>query len=262
MVNYKKFIWPAILIIFIGIIILIRYNATKISTITLDQVDNKVKNDAISLVYVGEFNKDIETKMRQYKKDNGFKLYTLSNSIDEVNKKYNIEIQGDFAYLIYDKNGYLGFIDKTIEEQYYQQYFNKYLFNELPSIEIRYKRATADQYLKLVNSNEYTIAVLGDNTCTYCNMLENVINEIAINNKYDIYYLKKNDYTETDYNKILDLDFTIPARCTKKREETTLKAGYATPLTIVTKKGKMVDCILGYYEYNTYLEKLNKIMEG
>ena len=93
-------------------------------------------------------------------------------------------------------------------------------------------------------------------------MLEHVINDVSKNTKYQIYYMNKDKMTANEFKTITDLDFTIPAKCSIDKVDTSFKSDFAKPLTLVTKNGKLVDCILGYYDYDMYLSKLKEIMEG
>jgi hypothetical protein len=68
--------------------------------------------------------------------------------------------------------------------------------------------------------------------------------------------------SEKDYEKIMDLDLTIPASCTSDNVETSFKRGFAKPMTLVLSKNKVVGCIKGFYEYNEYVYRLNKILEA
>ena len=59
----------------------------------------------------------------------------------------------------------------------------------------------------------------------------------------------------------MDLDLTIPGECVTNGVETTFKKGFAKPMTIVTKNGKLIGCIKGYYDKETYISKLKEIVE-
>jgi hypothetical protein len=69
--------------------------------------------------------------------------------------------------------------------------------------------------------------------------------------------------SEDDENKIYSLNIKVPKECTAERiDDKSLIDGYSKPTTIVSKKGKIIGCIKGYYDYNTYVDKLKGIMEG
>ena len=52
------------------------------------------------------------------------------------------------------------------------------------------------------------------------------------------------------------MDLTVPAKCNTEGVEFKMSEGFGTPLTIFTKKGKVVDCISGYVNRNSLIEKL------
>ena len=256
----KILIILGIVVLFI-IFVLIAKNNAKVKHVKLDNIDSIERN---SIVFVGEYNNDYKERVTEYIKKYKMSFYILDNSIEEVNNHYNTEdkIQGEYAYLAYYEGQYKGFIDSTISEDKYVQYFSKFVFNTIPDDEIKYSKTTGEQYVKMVNSAKTTIAVLGTDSCTYCSLLEHVINDISKKNVYEIYYINKDRMSSSDYKTVTDLNLTIPSECTRDHSEMTTKDDFATPLTIVTKSGKLKGCILGYYDYDTYLSKLNKIMEG
>ena len=57
---------------------------------------------------------------------------------------------------------------------------------------------------------------------------------------------------------------TIPKECTTTGEDTTLAEGYPKPLTLITKKGKLVGCIKGYVSEDKLVSKLKeyKVLES
>ena len=58
--------------------------------------------------------------------------------------------------------------------------------------------------------------------------------------------------------KIKELDFTIPAECTLTGKEAKFSGSFPKPMTIITKNGKLVDCIRGYVTEDTVVEKLKE----
>lgn len=259
--NSKNKLVYIIIIVLLILIIILKINNKGIREITINEIDNVVDKNG-SLVYIGNKDDNIKDRLYEYKKKYKLKLYRITNTIEEYNNTNNVNIQGDYAYIIYSGGSYKGFIDSTIEEQYIDQYFDKYIKGTIPDLEKYYKTVPADQFVKTVNSSDTIISVIGTDTCTYCSLLEHVINDVSKNTKYDIYYMNKDRMTASEYTTITDLNFTIPAKCSIDKVETPMKSDFAKPLTMVTKNGKLVDCILGYYDYDMYLSKLKEIMEG
>ena len=88
--------------------------------------------------------------------------------------------------------------------------------------------------------------------------------EVAGKYNLDIYYFDTDKYDQKELEKIYKLDFTIPKECTTTGEETTLAEGYPKPLTLITKKGKLVGCIRGYVSEDKLVSKLKeyKVLES
>ena len=89
-------------------------------------------------------------------------------------------------------------------------------------------------------------------------MLLPVINEIAKNKNIDIYYFNKTTMSDSDFNTLTNINFTIPAKCTTTGEDTQMNRGFAKPMALITQNGELKDCILGYYDYDTYVSKLKE----
>ena len=63
-------------------------------------------------------------------------------------------------------------------------------------------------------------------------------------------------YSKISYSKIINMDLTVPAKCNTEGVEFKMYEGFGTPLTIFTKNGKVIDCISGYVNRNSLIEKL------
>lgn len=88
--------------------------------------------------------------------------------------------------------------------------------------------------------------VFGRDTCFYCNQFKIVYNTIIEETGIDsIYYIDSDTYDSNEYDKIMDSGLKIPAKCNEGKE-VELQSGFSTPLTLITKNGKVIDCISGY----------------
>lgn len=88
--------------------------------------------------------------------------------------------------------------------------------------------------------------VFGRDTCFYCNQFKIVYNTIIEETGIDsIYYIDSDTYDSDEYDKIMDSGLKIPAKCNEGKE-VELQSGFSTPLTLITKNGKVIDCISGY----------------
>ena len=81
---------------------------------------------------------------------------------------------------------------------------------------------------------------------------------MAKENNLPIYYFDSDNYDETEFQKVINLDFEIPAKCNTKGEVKTMTQGFAKPMTLITKNGKLVDCIKGYVKEEKLMDTLGK----
>ena len=252
-----------VVLVLLIVLIFIFIKSHTIESVSINDINGYINKSPYTLVYYGDINKDINKQLKSLKKEYSMKIYKSNDSLDAI-KEYisnnNDELKGEVVYFIYDKDGLKGIIDED-EIPYLTEYIDKYISGTIPTPERKYAVSTADQYIKMFKSSDKTIAVFGTKACTYCTMLERVINDISKDNKYTIYYYSRDRMSEKDYEKIMDLDLTIPASCTSDNVETSFKRGFAKPMTVVTQNGKLIGCIKGYYDKDTYLNKLKEIME-
>lgn len=261
MQKKKIIILVCIISLIIGIFIYYTYNNSKIKNITMDDIVSTYKNNNYTVIYTGELNDDIKKLFKEWKQTYLLKGYKIDISDEDLNSylsTYNLSVTSTPAFIFYDNKGILGVIDSTIDKDSYEKYIRKYLYNEIPQDEIAYKTTTVDQYIKKVNSKDLTLAIIGEDSCSYCKMLLPVINEIAKNKNIDIYYFNKTTMSDSDFNTLTNINFTIPAKCTTTGEDTQMNRGFAKPMALITQNGELKDCILGYYDYDTYVSKLKE----
>ena len=262
--NIKKLLLFILIIILVAVLIIIRINSNKIKEISINNISSYIDKKPYTLVYYGDISDELIATFKSFKEEYKMNIYKSNDSLDEIKTYINNkdkELDGETVYFIYDNSGLLGIISGN-ELNYLTEYIDKYIRNSIPTPEREYNVSTASQYIQMFNSKKTTIAVFGTNSCSYCTMLEHVINDISKDNTYEIYYYNRDRMTTTDYEQIMDLDLAIPAKCTTNNQDTSFKNGFPKPMTVVTKSGKLVGCIKGYYDKDTYLSKLKEIMEG
>ena len=125
---------------------------------------------------------------------------------------------------------------------------------------VNYKTAkNAKEYLNLVKGKKITMAIFGRTNCYYCQQFLPVYNTVAKEYKVDIYYFDQLKYDEKEYNKIMSSGLKVPASCNEEGKESKLEDGFGTPLTLFTKKGKVIDCIAGYNNKKELVKKLESV---
>lgn len=264
--NSKKILIASLAVVLIlGFFVMIRSANTK--SAVLKNITKIIPDSRYTIFYGGDINKDSKDEFKRIMKEYNVKIYTLDDDKSEVIKfvkaqdtNSNIKDDTRFVYMIYDNSKFLGYIDDSMN---IDEYIRKYIYDELPTAERLYKVATGAQYASLYNSKDTMITVFGEDGCSYCKQLEKVINEISKRKLYDIYYMNFSRLSDDDQDIIYDLNIKIPKECTKdKISDVSLVEGYSKPTTIVSKNGKILGCIKGYYDYNVYVAKLKAILEG
>ena len=267
----KNFLW--IIIIVLVVVLLVFLVKSQKSTNLLIEVDynnlnnkmNEVQEGLIYVPYDNEDSKLISYFQKQYK----IKVLKSKLSVDELgvlikSSSLNLDVKKPM-FLIFDEGRILGGFDANLSETEANEMFRYYFFNEIPISMKKYKElSTADEFIKKFNSNNLTVSVFGYDACSYCNLYKPVFNKVAGDYNLNIYYFNTDTYDYNELQKIYDLDFTIPKECTTTGEDTTLSEGYPKPITLVTKKGKLVGCIKGYVNEDQLVKKLKefKVLES
>lgn len=263
MEKLKKILLPVILVLVLLLPILIDYvNSRKISVITYDEFNESIEDGLISLTFVGNVDtddyKELKKKLVNFKSTyeinvNSIKLDSLSTS-----EMTNLLVNNTPSYLI-TQNGKIVKVLEDVDKVDAQ--LNKYVNYVIPEDEITYKTlSTYKEFKSVVDSKKVSMHVFGRNTCYYCNIFKPVYNDLAIDYSLDsVYYYDSDSFDSTEYEKILNSGLKIPAECTSSGEEIALSSGFGTPLTLFTKKGKVVGCISGYVSSEKLEEKLKSV---
>lgn len=103
--------------------------------------------------------------------------------------------------------------------------------------------------LKLFDSKETQVVYLGRATCGYCVKFLPTLQKAQADYGYTTNYLDITTVSDDDVNKLLEKD----------NDEGFLKENYgATPMVILVRDGKMVDTWVGYSEYDSFAQFLEK----
>jgi len=246
----------AILLLFIGIILATKPPYKKISFDNLKTIEQ-------GIVYIGNTDKEVNKKFKSLNNDYDLDLYVLSDyELDKVNEYLkeseltSIE-DNSFVFIYKSKPVWTG--TKEYSEVELSNIISKYMNGTLLPSEIKYKTVSKiDDIISKINSNKYTVFILGEKKCNYCNLYKPVFNNVVINKNVDIYYIEKESFTENDFKKLKDLKLDIKAECTVDNVAKTTADSLSYPLTMITKKGKTVDCLLGYQSEDKLVDKLEE----
>lgn len=226
-----------------------------IEVLSSNEISEKIKDGETFLVYVGDVDKNTKKELRkmrdltknQYSYEYGVYSVKDSNEIQNLlgdNVKVSIVIEGDIqkTYNEYDKKD----LTKDV---------NKYFLAKITDENASYKVAeNYNAYKKLVKGEDTIVSVFGTTNCGYCNKFKPVYDAVAEKYDIDIYYFDSLKYDQKQYKKIINIDLVVPAKCSSNGSEFKLSDGFGTPLTIITKKNKVVDCIRGYRNRSALIE--------
>ena len=259
--NYGSIILIAVIIILFIPIISDYIKKQNIEVLSSKEITEKINNQESFIVYIGDAEKSVTKKMlklRDLGEKNALIEYGVftakkDSAISDIkNSKIAVYIEGELQKT-YDKFDNIKLTDDV----------NKYYLGNISDENKSYKVAeNFSEYKNIVKSDEPTMAVFGRNSCGWCNKYKPVYNAIAEKYKVDIYYFDSDNYDSDEYEKIINMDLVVPAKCSSEAKEFKLSEGFGTPLTIFTKSGKVVDCIGGYKNRTSLLEVLkeNKII--
>lgn len=261
------------LIMFIPIFIDMSENRI-LKTISMDEVEKAISDTAsynYATIYVDSSDKeDIKDKKKELKEivekyrakdEKTINAYYLdSNDLSSADLKI-LKLKSGSAGYIFAANGEVLYqTSEKLNKKSLENYVSLYTSSGVAKDLVNYKVVkNAKEYLNLVNGKAITMAVFGRTNCYYCQQFMPVFNTVAKEYKLNIYYFDSLKFDEKEYNKIMSAGLKIPASCSENGKEAKLEAGFGTPLTIFTKKGKVVDCISGYNKKSDLIKKLETV---
>ena len=240
----------------------------KQDVLTFGNITTSIKNNDFSAIYFGSKSKEVDDVFASMKEVYGIKTYYCDTSLENINillQKNNLTAESKDVYVLFANDTAVEVISSDYNFLLIQPIIDTKLFHKISEEDRKYKVAEdAAAISKLIRSKNYTVLVFGYDGCSYCTTYLPVINNIADKYKLDIYYFNRDTYDEDEYNKVMSLALEIPARCTLTGEDTDTSQSFPKPMTLITKNGKTVDCIRGYVEEDTVVEKLKsyKIIKG
>ncbi len=258
--NILLLITFAIIIILL-IVLLISKKSFSVMDIDKTKILSDINTSGASILYTKDMSSGIKNKMKKYYKKYRLKAYSANMNLDEINnllKDYSLSVDMDTVFILF-MNGEPVDVVSASDDNKVVEIIEKHLYNIIPESERAYKvLPNSSQFLKKVNSKDYTVAVFGMKDCTYCDLYLLVVNKIAKEKNLDIYYFNRDEYDEDEYEKIMDLDYEIPAKCNTTGYSTSMKKSFPKPMTIITKNGEFVDCIKGYVTEENVLDMLKQ----
>ena len=113
--------------------------------------------------------KDIERFDTQFKK----KHWEFSGASGSCLKTDNLEV-----FVLFMEGIPYKVLANDLDYNEYTEQISKYFYGTIPEDEIVYKTPNnAEQLLKKINSKNYTVMIIGQESCHYCDLYKNVFNE-------------------------------------------------------------------------------------
>jgi len=262
-VNYGAIVLLIVVVVLFIPIIVNYVKEQKIVELKVDEVREKMALKESFVLYVGDVDKKIKKDLKQIKniKTNEYSLPYAIYSVSNDSKLKNLFDKEAKVVLIIN-----GDIQKEYNDYKYETIYSdveRLVVGNITSKNASYKVVeNFKAYKSLVKSKDVNVMIFGRASCYHCNNYKLVYNAVADKYNLDIYYFDSDSYNAEQYKKIVNMDLTVPAKCSSQGEEFKLSDGFGTPLTILTKKGKIVDCISGYVERARFINvlKANKLI--
>ena len=266
--NKSTWIFVILFIVLLGGFIIFRVSNSSFKEIKFEAIEKNLSNVDYAIVYLGELTDTKKSLLNDTVKDTRIKVNTSRvESLDELNiflEKYELQAESVNSYLLLTGGEVDTVIDDGVEDWRFKELVSWYFFNEIPASEIAYRVVdSASEYEAIINQNKYTVTVFGYAGCTYCDLYMPYVNNLAAKYGIDIYYFDRDANLDL-FMDVTDLGLDIPGKCVTGGIPTTTKGNFAKPMTLVTKKGKTVDCIKGYVkeeELEVMLRKYGIIKE-
>lgn len=278
----KKIIIALVIIgLFIPVGIEMYKGATsKIETIAYSEISNIVKesgnNYGFSLVYVSPESNENAEEVKQEVLDtvSSFNSITAGEALtasfvdyDSLSDSEKKEVFGDstdkVAYITIYNGSKIRTVQGSMSTSQLREIVSADSGNGISSNLVNYKVAKdAAEYQKLVkDKKKVTMAVLGRDSCTYCNMFKVIYNKVTKDYGLEnVYYFNSDSYDKDEYTKVLSTDLVVPSACLDNKGDKKLsEANFGTPLTLFTKNGKVIGCIGGFVNEEKLVTKLKEV---
>lgn len=224
--KYLKIAIVAIIIIAVFCLSFFATAKENVETITYDEFKELKEKEAF--IYFGtEKEKEV---LEVFAEDSDIEISILNS---EDLSKGEIKASGlekGTLYLYKDGKSVYEYSDEITQEKLVRS------FMEEGFIDKNYISITLDEYLDIIEEKGYHLMFIGSDSCSYCDMFKESINEALKNNDFNVYYLNLDNVAQEDMEKLYATDSYLT------EEE------WGTPLTFLYKNGKRIDVLNGYVE--------------
>ena len=116
-----------------------------------------------------------------------------------------------------------------------------------------------EDIMSYISENEEHMIILGQTGCGHCVHYKQVLEDASKEYNFEYLYIDIRALAYEDQELLMTSDITIPGKCRNNGESAPVSAGFSTPLTIFTKNKTSYDCIRGYVDKTTLIDKLKEI---
>lgn len=160
----------------------------------------------------------------------------IENASETLNKKINVLSATKEVKDL--KEGTLYKYEDGKEVFKYSDDLNSYKFKQSLMkenlIDKSYITVTFDEYKEIYKSSGYNFMFIGSETCGYCTMFKEVINEVLKDHYFNVYYIDLSTVTQDEYNALVATDSYMSEN------------EWGTPLNLLYKDGKRINVLNGY----------------
>lgn len=260
-INYGLIIFISIIVILFIPIISDYIKKQAIEVLSANEIKEKLETGESFLLYIGDLDKNVQRDLRvlrdSTKNDFSYQydVYNVKNS-----KKIK-DMFGGKANLVMIVEGDIQEVYSKYKKNVIKDDVDEFLLANINDDNRDYSVAkNFNEYKKIIKNDEVVMTVFGRSSCYHCNNFKVAYNAVASKYELDsIYYFDSDNYNQKEYKKVINLDLTIPSKCSSEGKDFKLSDGFGTPLTIFTKNGKVVDCLSGYVNRKSLIEKLKEV---
>lgn len=226
-------------------------NNSYLKKISYERFETLLESEEFTMIYVGQKNCSHCENMKPALSDINKNYQTNINYLDyskltdeqrqEIKTITKSENEGTPTF-IFVKGGEV--IDSQVGESSKDDFLKKYSEAYSYVGKTYYKVVTAAEFVKAYKNKSTDVFVIGQTTCGHCTNYKPTINKMARENDVVINYIDYNTLTSDEQKEIGELD---------KRFDS-----FGTPLTLIVKKGKILDEISGNTDYDTLYKKLKE----
>ncbi len=218
--------------------------------IDMKEFKERLKSEDFTMIYLGipdcSHCEDMKDTLNQVKEELGIDIYYLNtNKIKSEDFTYISSLDSSFEEFgtpsfIFVKYGkiiatHVGSGTKGSDfVNIVKEKMDQALYNSISGKKIK----------EVFNSKTTNVIVVGQSECGYCKMYKSVLNSVVKNYGITINYIEYDKLSQTDRDTLKGLD--------------TIFESFGTPLTVITKKGKVVDSITQYVEESELVKVLKE----